>query len=114
MQDAAARVGNQINKFELAAPSLLAGLRLRLAVRAIGMEEARFRVVREGQPEQFIDNAVARRPILNRKSEFDPAEEIARHPIRRAEIDLRACAVLKIKNPAVFEKPVHDAAHRDV
>jgi hypothetical protein len=52
--------------------------------------------------------------VFNRKHQFDPAEEIARHPISAAGKNLWLTGILEIENAAVFEEPIHDAAHRNV
>ena len=53
-------------------------------------------------------------PIQDRVSDFDAAEEIARHPIGAAQKNFRLPRLFEIEDPAMLEETVHDAAHRDV
>ena len=94
--------------------SRFAGPNLRAAVHPVGPESAGLDVVRQGGVENFVDDPVAQDAVLDRKQDLDPAVQIARHPVGAAHVDLRLTGVLKIADPAVLQKPVHDAAHGDV
>ena len=52
--------------------------------------------------------------MLDRKSDFDTPEKIARHPVGAGEKHLSLTGILKIINPAVLEKTAHNAEDADV
>src|SRR5258706_11034961 len=61
-----------------------------------------------------MNQPLAQDAILDGKCQFDAPEKIARQPIGAADEDLRLTGVLKIIDPAVFQKTVHDTAHGNV
>src|SRR5258706_8296874 len=61
-----------------------------------------------------MNEPLAQVSVLDGECQFDASEEVARQPIGAAEENLRLASILKIIDPAVFQKPVHDAAHSNV
>ena len=57
---------------------------------------------------------VAQRRRFDRKSDLDPAIEIARHPVGARQIEIGLAGVLEIVNPAVLEETADNADDADV
>ena len=74
----------------------------------------RLDIVGQAGFQDFVPHPVPQLAVLHWEDGFNAAEKIARHPVRAAQENLRLAAVLKIINPAVLQKAVHHAAHRDV
>ena len=77
-------------------------------------EIPRVDVVREVDVEAFVDDAPAQFRVEDRKRDFDPAEQVAPHPVGRREPHVRLAAVLEIPDAMVLEEAAEDRAHADV
>ena len=80
-------------------------------VGTVWLEDSRFDVIPHVNWDNLGENPVFQFPVVDRKHGFDPAEEIARHPIGAGKEYLwivfwRA----KDKNPAVFQEAINDAS----
>jgi hypothetical protein len=104
----------ELDEFKLAAHCGLIAASRYAAISPIRSESPGTLIIFEGQTEQFGYNAFPQAAVGQWEHGFDTAEEIARHPIRAAKKYAWLAAVLKIENPAVFEKAIHDAPHFDV
>src|SRR5215472_10158844 len=82
-----------------------------MRVLAIGAEQAGFAVVCEIGRQNLLRDALAQGWILQREEHLDTLIQIARHPVRAAQINLRLAAVLEIKDAAVLQEAAYDAAH---
>src|SRR6266581_8287023 len=83
-------------------------------VRAVGLEQAGLQVVGQRNLQQLAFDPLAQIPVVDWEDGFDAPEEIAGHPVGAAHKRLRLAGVLEIEDAAVFEEPVHDAAHGDI
>src|ERR1700677_3947562 len=83
-------------------------------VDAIGFKHPRLHAIGQVGRQNFVGDPLAQACVAHREDYLDAAEEIARHPIGAAEINLRASVVAEIKDPAVLEEPAHDAGDADV
>jgi hypothetical protein len=51
--------------------------------------------------------------VLDRRDDLHPAIEVARHPVRRPEVDLLVAVVPEIEDSRMLEKAPDDARHLD-
>ena len=64
--------------------------------------------------QQFIANARDDFAVRQRKQYFHPMIQIARHQVGAAQVNFLVSAVMEIIDPAVFQKPPHDAGDFDI
>ena len=88
--------------------------RLRSYISAVGEHVTRVRRVSEVALQQFIANARDNPAVSQRKQYFHPMIQIARHQVGTAQVNFLVAAVTKIIDPAVFQKPTHDAGDFDI
>lgn len=83
-------------------------------VGAIGFKDRGATIVGKRDGEDFVDEAVAQGSIFDRENDFNAAKEVSRHPIRAAHVDFGLAAVFEIKDAAMFEESINDAANSNV
>ena len=95
------------------AEKTIAGV-MRPPVIAIGLEYARLRRVGQVGGKDFVLEPCAELRVFDRKEDLAALEEVARHPVRAAAVDVLFAAVREVEDAAVFQEPAHDAADADV
>src|SRR4030095_4073506 len=83
-------------------------------VLSVGLQLPRLDAIMQETWQHLVDNLIAQRWVLDRERQFDPPEEISRHPICAGKEDSGLTGILKIKDPAVFEKTANDADNTDI
>src|SRR5262249_1996542 len=105
---------SELHEIKLAAARFFIPGRDGPLVGTVGLLNARFRIVRQRNSQNFVNNALAQDSVLDGESQFDPADEIAREPIGATEEDLRLAGIFKIVNSTVLQEAIDNAAHGDV
>ena len=92
----------------------LRSLRFQPAIGSVGLQLPRLDAVVQKTRKHFVDDLIAQRWVLNGERQLDAPEKISRHPIRAGKEHSRLSGILKIKNPAVFEKATDNADDPDI
>ena len=81
---------------------------------AFGIELPGAHVVGEIDGDDLLEDSRRQFWREHRKHQFDPAEEVSRHPVGARQIDLRVVVGAEDIDATVFEETSHEASHLDV
>src|ERR1035441_397034 len=79
-------------------------------VAAVGLLQAGLYIVSKVSGENLVVDAGKARRIANREGYLAALEEVARHPVGRAEIDFVVAAVGEVEDARVLQKAAYDGA----
>src|SRR5687768_5180704 len=88
-------------------------------IRAVGAQIPALRLVLEIGAHDLVLHLLMDGRIVDRHHGLDAAVEIARHPVRRRDVDLRlrrgqTVPVTEARDTAVLEEPADDALYTDI
>src|SRR2546426_12604397 len=78
-------------------------------VDTIGTQDSRFYVILQVSGQDNIFQVSFQIHIENRRHNFYSPVEVARHPVRRSDVNVVVASVGEIKNPTVFKELAYDA-----
>ena len=78
---------------------------------SIRLQDPRFRVVRHISRQNLISQPLVKVGLQDREDYLATLNEVPRHPVRAAAIDLLVAAVGEAEDPAMLQKPPYDAAY---
>src|SRR5436853_7604826 len=79
------------------------------SVGAVRTQTPRFDIVLQIGIEHLGLDPRAQLRIIDRRDQLDPSLEVAKHPVRAADVDLFIASIRKVKDPAVLKKSPDDA-----
>ena len=82
-------------------------------VGAVGLLQARLDRIGQVGGQNLVVNARDGGRVADREDHLAALEEVARHPVGRAEIDFVVAAVGKVEDARVLEETADDGAHAD-
>lgn len=97
----------------LAAGGLAAGIARNRFVSAVRQQPAGFHIILQADL-QRRQQAIAGLRLFDRNQQFHTSVQIAGHPVGAGNKQPLIAAVVEVRDPAVFQKPVNHARNRDI
>src|SRR5439155_11995504 len=101
-------------KIDLAVESFFGRTGLDTFVKAVRQQHACVHVVTQVSIEKFLLQVLFEPGIADRTEYLNAAVQIARHPVRAADVNFSITVVREIQDPAVLKKASDNTAHSDV
>jgi len=101
-------------KIDLAVEFFGSRPRLDALVRSVRQQDASVHAVAQVSVESFLHQVCFQAGVVDRTDDFDPTIQIARHPVRAADVNLFITVVREVADAAVLKEAPDDTAHADI